>query len=409
MRGVRNYVRKRKEEIGMLKRETFIPQCYEWGSEAQVDWYEAYIQIEGQMQKVAIFSMRSMASGAAFHRAYGHATQQAFLEAHQAAFHYFGGVFQRIRYDNLASAVKKILQGYQREETTRFIAFRSHWQFAAEFCRPGKQGAHEKGGVEGEIGYFRRNHLVPIPCVENLEQLNKQLLADCDQDKQRVIGQRKLSVGAAMVMEEEHLLPLASTDFELAEESFYLVDMKGCVKVRTNFYSVPCHAGFKVRVRVLPIVVEILRDGELIASHQRCYGRGEEILNLEHYLDVLEHKPGALAGSKPLQQWRAAGRWPKEFDLIWQDLQARLGKSAGTRAMIELLQLGREYGYEQLSAAINQARALGCSDSAAIRHLINAPALAHLPLQEITLGALVQYQRPLPQIGNYDQLLEVTQ
>ena len=112
--------------------------------------------------------MRSMASGAAFHRAYLHATRQAFLEAHEHAFAYFGGVFHLLRYDNLASAVRKILRGYRREETVRFLAFRSHWRFAAEFCTPGE--GHEKGGIEGEGGYFRRNHLVPGPharCAEH--------------------------------------------------------------------------------------------------------------------------------------------------------------------------------------------------------------------------------------------------
>src|SRR5207253_2521699 len=107
----------------------------------------------------------------AFHRAYLHANQQAFLEGHELGFHYFGGVFRVLRYDNLKSAVKKILRGRQREETMRFIAFRSHWGFASEFCTPGQ--GHEKGGVEEEGGYFRRNHLVPVPKVRSLEELNE--------------------------------------------------------------------------------------------------------------------------------------------------------------------------------------------------------------------------------------------
>ena len=126
-----------------------------------MDWYEAWADLGGERTRVQVFAMRSMASGAAFHRAYLHATQQAFLEAHEAAFAYFGGVFRLLRYDNLASAVRKILRGHRREETARFVAFRSHWRFAAEFCTPGE--GHEKGGVEGEVGYFRRNHLVPVP------------------------------------------------------------------------------------------------------------------------------------------------------------------------------------------------------------------------------------------------------
>jgi transposase len=92
----------------------------------------------GERVELRVFAMRSMASGAAYHRAYTHATQQAFLEAHELAFGYFSGVFKLLRYDNLKSAVKKILRGYRREETSRFIAFRSHWRFQSEFCNPAR-------------------------------------------------------------------------------------------------------------------------------------------------------------------------------------------------------------------------------------------------------------------------------
>jgi hypothetical protein len=392
--------------MGLLKRETYVPQSYSWGEEGQADWYEAYAELDGEMQKVEVFSMRSMASGAAFHRAYHRSTQQAFLDAHQLAFHYFGGVFRRVRYDNLPSAVKKILQGHRREETAKFIAFRSHWRFESEFCRPGKQGAHEKGGVEGEVGYFRRNHFVPIPKAANLAELNQELQRACEQDLGRLIGERAQSVGVGMLEEREYLLPLATTDFELAEESFPLVDTKGRVKVRTNFYSVPCPAGLRVRVRILPQTVECWREGRQIACHERSYGHGKEILDLEHYLDVLERKPGALASSKPLRQWREAGRWPACFDRIWQEFQKRLGKQDGTKAMIELLQLGRRHGWERLRQSIDTALELGCSDLAAVSHLINADSLAHHQAQVIDVGSLVKYERPLPQIENYDQLME---
>ena len=88
---VRNHVRERKHQIGLLRRETFVPQSYSWAQEAQVDWFEAWVDLGGERTKVRIFAMRSMAGGAAFHRAYLHATQQAFLEAHEHAFVYFGG------------------------------------------------------------------------------------------------------------------------------------------------------------------------------------------------------------------------------------------------------------------------------------------------------------------------------
>jgi transposase len=174
--------------MGFIVNETFVPQSYAWGQEAQIDWYEASADVGGERQTVQVFCMRSMASGGAFHRAYPRATQQAFLEGHELAFAYFSGVFRVLRYDNLTSAVKKVLRGYRREETERFIAFRSHWKFQAEFCTPGE--GHEKGGVEGEAGYFRRNHCVPVPCAQDLAHLNAQLLQGCRDDEVRRIGDR---------------------------------------------------------------------------------------------------------------------------------------------------------------------------------------------------------------------------
>src|SRR5205085_3022940 len=210
-RTVRFYVQERKSALGLTVHETYVPQSYPWGVEAQVDWYEAYADLSGQRTKLQVFAMRSMASGAAFHCAFLHATQQAFLEAHERAFAFFCGVFRKLRYDNLTSAVKKILRGYLREETARFVAFRSHWRFASEFCTPAQ--AHEKGGVEGEVGYFRRNHWVPVPQAQDLEELNTRLLAACQQDEQRQIGDRPVTVGVAMREERQALLSLAEQRF----------------------------------------------------------------------------------------------------------------------------------------------------------------------------------------------------
>ena len=162
--------------------------------------------------------MRSMASGGAYHRAYTHATQQAFLEAHERAFLYFDGVFKLLRYDNLKSVVKRILRGYRREETTRFIAFRSHWRFQSEFCNPAR--GNEKGGVEGEGGYFRRNHWVPLPEVRDLEELNAYLEQCCKQDQRRILDGRTETVGSAMLHEHPHLMPLVGGAIRPDREQF---------------------------------------------------------------------------------------------------------------------------------------------------------------------------------------------
>ena len=129
------------------------------------------------------------------------------------------------------------------------------------------------------------------------------------------------------------------------------------------------------------------------------------MLDLEHYLDVLEKKPGALAGSSPLRQWRERGRWPESFDRLWLSLQERHGKQVGTREMIELLTLGKRYGWERLQQAVEKALALGCTDAAAVRHLLTATELGRPRTELVELNGLERYERPLPQMNEYDQLL----
>lgn len=402
---VRRYVRLRKQQLGLKPGEVFVPQSYRWGEEGQVDWYEAWAEIDGEQQKAYLFCMRSMASGGAFHRAYPHASQQAFLEAHESAFEYFGGVFGRLRYDNLSSAVKRILRGSRREETERFIAFRSHWGFESEFCTPGE--GHEKGGVEGENGYFRRNHLVPLPKVRSWEELNTFLLDQCKRDQQRVIGERSRSVGAGMCREREHLQPLAEEGFQLASIHFPDVNSSRCARVLTNFYSVPAPVGCQVQAKVYAAEVEFWHEGKRIARHDRCFSRQKKVLNLEHYLDVLSKKPGALAGSTALEQWRAQGKWPASFDGLWEELKKRRGKQDGTRAMIDLLLLGRTHGFERLRDAINQTVAMGCMDvSAVVLLLSKVSEETRQTAEPVDIGALSRYDRPQPSLAEYDQLFE---
>ena len=400
---VRQYVRERKAELGWTLRATCVPQSYQLGQEGQVDWYEAWAELSGAQVLLQVFSMRSMASGVAFHRAYHRATQQAFFDAHEHAFNYFQGVFAVLRYDNLKAAVKKIVRGYRREETARFIAFRSHWRFSSEFCSPYE--AHEKGGIESEAGYFRRNHWVPVPKARDLEDLNAQLLASCRADERRQIAGQSRPVGALMIEERAQLLPLAEHGFDLADISFPRVDGLGCVRVRTNLYSAPVDVGRTVEVRLYPSCVEIWNEGRCLARHERCYERHQQVLDLEHYLDVLERKPGALIGSKPLAAWRQRGLWPESYDRLLAELIGRHGKQSGTRQMIQVLSLIRQHGHRRLRAAIEEALALGCSDVAAIRHLAEAADLVRARSTIMELGALSRYERPKPSLTDYDGLL----
>lgn len=401
---VREYVRRKKKQLGLAQLATCVPQNYGPGQEAQVDWYESWAELDGVQVKLQVFAMRSMFSGAAFHRAYFRATQQAFLEAHELAFAYFGGVFQTLRYDNLKVAVKKILRGYRREETEHFMAFRSHWRFASEFCTPAQ--GHEKGGVEGEVCYFRRNHWVPVPRAIDLEDLNHQLLDGCREDEHRQIAGHPDVVGVAMIKERDWLLALVEHGFDLSEVCFPRVDGMGCVRVRTNLYSVPATPGTTVEVRVRASHIEVRDEGRLLARHERCYEHQRQILELEHYLDVLERKPGALAGSKPLAVWREKGLWPGSYDRLLAEMIARHGKSSGTRQMIQVIGLVKQYGHARLQESVECALSSGCSDAGAIRHLACANELARERPDEFLLkNELIRFERPLPAMNEYDRLL----
>lgn len=235
------------------------------------------------------------------------------------------------------------------------------------------------------------------------------LLRACREDEARVIAGRQETVGRAMLIEEAHLLPLVEEDFDLVETAFPTVSAFGCVKVRTNAYSVPVDAGKTVEAKITASHVELWHEGRCVATHERCYGHHQEILDLEHYLDVLERKPGALAGSKPLAQWRAAGRWPGSYDHLWQKLVERHGRGGGTRQMIDLLILGRTCGQERLRAAVEQALALGCADGSAVAYLLSAKVTCRpspAPLEDV--GRLAAFERPLPDVADYDRLLQAT-
>jgi hypothetical protein len=247
--------------------------------------------------------------------------------------------------------------------------------------------------------------MVPVPNVASWEELDALLLRSSKEDEQRIIGERMQTVGAGMSLEQEHLKRLKE-GFDLAAVHFPHVNTSGCAKVLTNFYSVPLPVGLEVQAKVHSAYVEIWHQGECVARHERCFNRQQKILNLEHYLDALTKKPGAFAGSTALEQWRAQGRWPASFDHFWEALKQRRGKQDGTRAMIDVLLLGRQYGYPRLKEALEKSLDLSCFDAEAVRLLLATDQAGKRAAGEaVEIGALRAYDRPQPTTRNYDQLL----
>jgi transposase len=199
---VSKYVRARRAEIAAGRRteagtaDGCVPQAKEPAAEAEVDFGEVMVSVAGHLTKCYLFAYRLSFSGKACHRVFACQAQEAFLEGHVAAFEATGGLpWRHVRYDNLTPAVARVLAGRDRAETSRWLAFRSFCGFEAFYCIPGIEGAHEKGGVEGEIGRFRRRWLVPVPVVASLAELNARLAAADAADDARHVALRATTVG----------------------------------------------------------------------------------------------------------------------------------------------------------------------------------------------------------------------
>jgi len=402
---VSRYVACRRAELGLDRVEVMVPQAHPPGAEAEVDFAEFHAAVAGVLLKLWMFVMRLSCSGRAFHVAFATQAQEAFLEGHVLALEYFGAVPGRIRYDNLGPAVVRVLKGRDRTEAERFIALRSHYGFDSFFCIPGKQGAHEKGGVEGEIGRFRRRHLVPVPAVASLAALNQLIAAGDLVDDGRVITGRPVTVAAAFAAEQPAMLPLPAEPFDPARLLQARVDGRARVCVRQNYYSVPArYAGRRLNVRLSATTVEVLDGPVVVAAHERAAGKYAEILVLDHYLEVLRYKPGALPGATALTQAKAAGVFTATHQRYWDAARRAHGDAAGTQALIEVLLAHRTLPAAALTSAISSALRSATLDPQAV--LIDARRHAGgQAAPVIPIGALARYDRPAPALASYDQLL----
>ena len=431
---VSRYVRAWRLEHGKSGVEVVVPQTHVPGAEAEVDFGEFCAVIGGVSTKCHLFVLRLSASGKAVRVAFTSQGQEAFLEGHVRAFAELGGVPGRIRYDNLKAAVARVLQGRGREESERFIALRSHFGFDSFFCRPGLAGSHEKGGVEGEIGRFRRRHLVPVPDVTSLAELND-LIAAADQiDDARHLPGRQFDIGTEFAAERTVLAPLPRDVFETGLVLHPRVDRHSRITVRSCRYSVPARLVGR-RVRVLLRANEmIVFDGRTeVTRHHRSTIKDSQTLLLDHYLEVLAIKPGALPGATALVQARRCGVFTAEHEAFWSAARAAHGDAAGTRELIDVLLLHRHMRHEDVVAGLAAAMSVGATSADVVavearRHAARPdsetsdppaprpptghrrPRVVSLTERRLTdpqavIAGLPPDTRPLPSVAGYDELL----
>lgn len=403
---VRRYVAQVRAGEQLPLADVKVPQTHRLGAEAEVDFGTISVYLDGVLSEVSLFVMRLSASGRGFCRAYLNEAQEVFLDGHVRAFEHFGGVPGRVRYDNLKAAVVKVLRGRDRLESERFVALRSHYRFDSFFCIPGIGGAHEKGGVEGEVGRFRRRHLVPVPHVSSMVELNDLIAAAMLLDDRRFIAHRRVSVGEHFSLEAPTLAGLPDDPFDVMVLGSNRVDPKARVCVRQCHYSVPArYTRRRLDVRVGAETIEVLDGAVVVATHRR--GRkGEEILDLDHYLEVFAYKPGALLASTPLVRARRSGTFTPAHQQFWDRARRHGGDRDGTKALIELLLAQRTIGPATMSSAITRMLTLDVIDPAVV--IIEArrqqrptitPAVALEP-------QLMLFERPAPTLARYDELLE---
>lgn len=429
---VRAYVATRREEIrlqaGKGVVDAFVPQTHRPGAEAEVDFGDVTVKLAGELVTCYLFAFRLSYSGKAVHRIFASAGQEAFFEGHVHALNVLGGVpTGKVRYDNLRAAVAQVLGlSRRRIEAERWTAFRSHYGIEALYCQPGIRGAHEKGGVEGQIGWFRRNHLVPVPEVESLAELNAMIDRWDQEDDARRIRSRPRTIGEYFAAEQPLLAPLPEEPFETGRLSTPRVDRYSQICVRMNRYSVPVRLiGRTVRVMLHASELVVYDGREEVARHERLIARNGSRLELDHYLEALIRKPGALPGATALDQARAAGRFTPMHDAWWEAAVKTHGERDGTRALIEVLLLSRHLPHEHLVTGLAAALKTGAltADAVALEARKAADADTGLeeppqspsttsqnaiaPLPAAVRASLPPDKRPLPSVAPYDQLLRL--
>jgi transposase len=366
---VRRWVREWKARQGEGVSGAVIPLDPKCAREAEVDWGTGWVVMSGERRQVKLFCMRSRFSGKPFVRAYPWERQPMFFDGHRAAFAYFGGVFPEIVYDNLTTAVRQILRGKKRIEQDRFVSFRSYYSFQARFCNPGQ--AREKGGVEGLVGYARRNFLVPLPEVENFAELNALLLERCRKHSQRRLQGRddRRTIEQRHAVEQERLLALPARPFENPTVVKVKVGPYQTVQVDRNRYSVPsAYVGRWLWAHVGCEQVTLYSEQKRVAEHERVFSNGKWQLDPLHYLALLSQRVGAFESARPIRQWRA--QWPASYERMLERLRRRQGHSRGTREFVRILQLHHSYDTAEIERAIRESLRLGAIGFEAVRHLL---------------------------------------
>jgi transposase len=343
--------------------QAFVPLVFAAGDACQFDWSHEQVELGGILQTIKVAHFRLAYSRQMFVVAYPRETQELVLDAHNRAFQFFGGVPNRLIYDNLKTVVDAIFAGKERQFNRRFLCLANHYLFEPVACTPAS--GWEKGQVENQVGNVREWLFTPLARFASFVQLNAWLATRCQELAQRSHPTQSQRTIAACFADEQPLLRPITASFDGYVEHMMRVSSTCLVRADRNRYSVPASAaGQAVSVRLTADQVRIVAHGAVIAAHPRIFGRDQLVCDPWHYLPVLEKKPGALRNGAPFTQWDL----PKPIQVVRDKM---LKQPKGDRAFVELLMLAGEAGLDALTVACELALECG---------VINAPVVMNEPL-----------------------------
>lgn len=345
-------------ELREKKTKVFVPLSFEPGEAAQIDWGTAKAYIADKQVVINYFCMRECYSANIFCIAFYRQNEESFLEGLINGFEYFGGVPRRIIFDNAKVAVKEG-SGLNAKVQEKYKAFAAHYAFKCDFCNIA--AGHEKGLIEGLVGWVRRNIFVPIPKVDTLDELNAQILKKCLQYGRNKIAGRVQSVGDMMNSARICMALLPPHGFDTSKAVTAKVDSYSTVRFDNNYYSVPAnYTGKEMCIKGYSNEVAIIYQDTEIARHPRSYERGETKYRLDHYIDLIEKRPRSVFNAKPVRNNLSA-------ELL--DVGKRLSDN---REMVKLLRLYIEHGEDKLVAAIGSIQHSEITVEKILIHLQNA-------------------------------------
>ena len=385
---VANYVRSLKEEKkGTLPFLNLEPPI---GKEAQSDWTNVEVILAGKRIKLNLFACKLSYSGKTFTRCFYQQRQECLFQGQKEAFEYFEGVPHSVIYDNLKPAVKEILKGRERIEQESFASFHGHYCFKPEFARPGTPT--DKGDIENEIKYIKNNFFRPIPSFQSLEELNFNLLKDCEQDARKRKREQEI-IELRYQREKSRLIQLPLFPFECCKTIFTKIDKFAQVWFESNRYSVPAEYAFrKVVLKAYEREILVLSLDKCIARHKRCLSTHRRIIEPAHYLNLLSLKPHAVDSALALRRWKI----PSVFYCYKKELEKRKNISEAQKQYALILCLTKQYPLDEVALAVKESMEA---------HIYGLEYVEQILLQKINRK---EEENPQADLSRYPRLQNIT-